>query len=387
MIPQMAHALARVHKAARRFSLRRMNAPPHALEHPWLLQSLRRLQLEVADHPGEHHRFFGAHVQECLGILEQFRCTRYSTLPRLPIHGDLCRENLIFSKERLRGVIDFGHCCSDTAIRDVTIALRYECTNGADRFRLDLNAARRFLEAYHANKSIDARGNRADSGDCGGGTGRSISVEDGGNRHQTNHRRAHFRFGMRIQGRAMVQPTSKGHRAGITDVKAMSPYSLPCDHPAARFLETLLPCSRVIDSEAAFLAAGVEIRKEQDRSLLRIATHPMPARYVFKIFPADERECEREKSCRWKGFVARCNQAEGIRQVFRNDAFNISGCRASGCSRSRIIRRPVPMANPGSLLPSSRTWFRKKRTSTRGVIQQPAVIWTNCMPLSIVPKA
>jgi len=51
-------------------------------------------------------------------------------------------------------------------------------------------------------------------------------------------------------------------------VKAMSPYSLPCDHPAARFLETLLPCSRVIDSEAAFLAAGVEIRKKQDRSPL-----------------------------------------------------------------------------------------------------------------------
>ena len=185
----------------------------------------------------------------------------------------------------------------------------------------------------------------------------------------------------------MVQPTSKGHRAGITDVKAMSPYSLPCDHPAARFLETLLTRSRVIDSEAAFFAAGFEIRKKQDRSLMRIATHSMPARYVFKIFPADERECEREKSRRWKGFVARCNQAEGIRRVFRNDAFNISGCRASGCSRSRIIRRPVPMANPGSLLPSSRTWFRKKRTSTRGVIQQPAVIWTNCMPLSIVPKA
>jgi homoserine kinase type II len=150
VIPQMAHALASVHKAARRFSLRRINAPPHALEHPWLLYSLRSLQLEVANHAGEHHRFFGAHVQECLGILEQFRCTRYSTLPRLPIHGDMCRENLIFSKERLRGVIDFGHCCSDTAIRDVTIALRYECTNGTDRFTLDLNAARQFLEAYHA---------------------------------------------------------------------------------------------------------------------------------------------------------------------------------------------------------------------------------------------
>jgi len=149
VIPQMAHALASAHKAARRFSLRRMNAPPHALEHPWLLHSLRRLQLEVADHQGAHHRFFRAHVQECIGILEQFRCTRYSALPRLPIHGDISRDNLIFSRERLRGVIDFSHCCSDTAIRDVTIALRHECTSESDRFSLDLNAARQFLEVYH----------------------------------------------------------------------------------------------------------------------------------------------------------------------------------------------------------------------------------------------
>ena len=149
VVPQMAHALASAHKAARRFSLRRMNAPPHALEHPWLLHSLRRLQLEVADHQGAHHRFFRAHVQECIGILEQFRCTRYSALPRLPIHGDICRDNLIFSRERLRGVIDFSHCCSDTAIRDVTIALWHECTSESDCFRLDLNAARQFLEVYH----------------------------------------------------------------------------------------------------------------------------------------------------------------------------------------------------------------------------------------------
>jgi homoserine kinase type II len=149
VVPQMAHALASAHKAARRFSLRRMNAPPHALEHPWLLHSLRRLQLEVADHQGAHHRFFRAHVQECIGILEQFRCTRYSALPRLPIHGDISRDNLIFSRERLRGVIDFSHCCSDTAIRDVTIALWHECTSESDCFRLDLNAARQFLEVYH----------------------------------------------------------------------------------------------------------------------------------------------------------------------------------------------------------------------------------------------
>lgn len=149
VIPQMAHALATAHKAARRFSFTRMNASPHALEHPWLLRDLRSLQLELADHQGTRHRFFRENVQECIDILEEFRCTRYSTLPRLPIHGDMCRDNLIFSGERLRGVIDFSHCCSDAAIRDVTIALRHECTSEADCFRLDLNAARQFLKIYH----------------------------------------------------------------------------------------------------------------------------------------------------------------------------------------------------------------------------------------------
>jgi homoserine kinase type II len=147
IIPQMAHALATAHKAARCFSLRRRNANPVALEHPWLLHNLRRLHLKLARAQEETYRFFRAHVQECIGILEKFSCTRYSELPRLPIHGDLCRDNLIFSGERLRGVIDFGHCCSDTAIRDVTIALGYECTK--DGCRLDLQTARRFLEIYH----------------------------------------------------------------------------------------------------------------------------------------------------------------------------------------------------------------------------------------------
>jgi homoserine kinase type II len=148
-ISQIAQAMATAHKAARRFSLRAANTTPIVLEHPWLLHTLRRLQLDLIKRDEEYYRFFGSRVQECIGILEQFRCTRYSALPRLPIHGDMCRDNLIFLRDRLRGVIDFGHCCSDTAIRDIAITLRYECTNEADRFRLNLHAARFFLKMYH----------------------------------------------------------------------------------------------------------------------------------------------------------------------------------------------------------------------------------------------
>jgi hypothetical protein len=115
----------------------------------------------------------------------------------------------------------------------------------------------------------------------------------------------------------MVSPTSTGNRASITDVKAMTFHALPNDHPVGMLLETLFCRSRVIDNEVAFVSAGFEIRRKQRRSLMRVATHPMLPRYVFKVFFVDERECDREKSRGWKGFVARCNQAERIRRVIQ----------------------------------------------------------------------
>jgi homoserine kinase type II len=148
IIVQIAHAMATAHKAARRFSLRQVKKTPLALEDLWLLRTLRHWQLKLVGSLDKRCRYFGARVQECIGILEQLRCTHYQALPRLPIHGDICKANLVFSGGQLTGIIDFGHCCSDTAIRDITIALRYECANRKHRFKLDLEAARHFLRTY-----------------------------------------------------------------------------------------------------------------------------------------------------------------------------------------------------------------------------------------------
>jgi hypothetical protein len=93
---------------------------------------------------------------------------------------------------------------------------------------------------------------------------------------------------------------------------------LPFDHPARRFLETLFRGSSVLDSEAAFIAAGFEIRNKQRRSLMRVATHPALAGYVFKVFFVDELAYAREKPRGWSGFVRRCNQAERIRRVIQD---------------------------------------------------------------------
>jgi hypothetical protein len=98
----------------------------------------------------------------------------------------------------------------------------------------------------------------------------------------------------------------------------MTRHVLPFDHPAGRLLETLFRGSNLLDSEAAFLAAGFEIRNRQRRSLMRVATHPALAGYVFKVFFVDELMCAREKSRGWSGFVRRCNQAERIRRVIQD---------------------------------------------------------------------
>jgi homoserine kinase type II len=147
-IAQIAHAMARMHRASRNLSFPRAKRMPLALEDLWLLRTLRQWQLKVLRSQDRRCRFFGARVQECICILEQVRCTHYRTLRRLPIHGDVCLENLVFSRGLLTGIIDFGHCCSDTAIRDITIALRYECADRQEPFKLDFDTARRFLRTY-----------------------------------------------------------------------------------------------------------------------------------------------------------------------------------------------------------------------------------------------
>jgi homoserine kinase type II len=149
LIAQIAQAMATSHNAARRFSLRTVKYTPIALQDSWLVHTLRHWQLKLCESSDPRCRFFTARVQECIGVLEALRCTRYHALPRFPIHGDLHRANVVFSGGRLSGIIDFGHCCSDTAIRDITIALRNQCANRNYSFKLDLEAARSFMRIYH----------------------------------------------------------------------------------------------------------------------------------------------------------------------------------------------------------------------------------------------
>jgi len=117
----------------------------------------------------------------------------------------------------------------------------------------------------------------------------------------------------------MVQPASTGHRERSKDVKTVT--LLPSDHSAARIIEALFRRFAVIESEALFLEAGFNILSKRGRSLMRVATHPMVTGYVFKVFFVDELPCVREKSRGWGGFIRRCDQAERIRRLIEEHAF------------------------------------------------------------------
>jgi len=145
----IATAMASIHKAAQHLTIPYSKITPLVIEDPWLLETMRSWQLQLNGSADERLRFFCDHVQECISILQGLHCTRYQMLPRIPIHGDWCMANVVFAPDELIGIIDFDHCCLDTAIRDITALLQYECVDAKAPFKLDLSAAQFFIECYN----------------------------------------------------------------------------------------------------------------------------------------------------------------------------------------------------------------------------------------------
>jgi Ser/Thr protein kinase RdoA (MazF antagonist) len=145
----IATAMASIHEAAQHLTIPHSKITPLVIEDPWLLGTMRSWQLQLQGSADERIRFFCDHVQECISILEGLDCARYRMLPRIPIHGDWCMANVVFAADELIGIIDFDHCCLDTAIRDITALLQYECVDARAPFKLDISAAQFFIRCYN----------------------------------------------------------------------------------------------------------------------------------------------------------------------------------------------------------------------------------------------
>lgn len=73
---------------------------------------------------------------------------RFSDLPRGAIHADLFRDNVLFSGDRVAGVIDFYFACTDAWLYDIAIAVNDWCSTADGG--LDAALTRAFIDAYAA---------------------------------------------------------------------------------------------------------------------------------------------------------------------------------------------------------------------------------------------
>jgi len=146
---EMATAMASLHKVAQGFKISNAKITPLAIEDPWLVETMKSWQHKLSESSDERLQYFCEHAQECISILERVPSAQYRALRRLPIHGDWCMANVVFSGDQLTGIIDFDHCCCDTAIRDISALLQYECSDAKYPFKLDIPAAQYFIECYN----------------------------------------------------------------------------------------------------------------------------------------------------------------------------------------------------------------------------------------------
>lgn len=83
---------------------------------------------------------------------------RFADMPRGAVHADLFRDNALFERGRLSGVIDFYFAGIDCFLFDVAVCVNDWClVDPAGDRRLDEKRALALLGAYHALRPLDER--------------------------------------------------------------------------------------------------------------------------------------------------------------------------------------------------------------------------------------
>ncbi len=76
-------------------------------------------------------------------------------LPRGIIHGDLFRDNVLFTGQALSGVVDFHHAAAGYWLFDIAVAINDWCTEASGR--LDPDRTWQLLRAYNSVRALSAQ--------------------------------------------------------------------------------------------------------------------------------------------------------------------------------------------------------------------------------------
>lgn len=137
-IQGLARFIARMHIAMDRSAI---ELPPHPRQASWLAQCVAQIEGRVAYADWVLARDTSAKIEQLLGRED------VKALPSGMVHGDLFRDNVLFSGNDLTGVLDFHHASLSYRIFDLAVAANDWCSDTLGQ----LNPERTLLmlKTYH----------------------------------------------------------------------------------------------------------------------------------------------------------------------------------------------------------------------------------------------
>ncbi len=126
---------------------------PNTMENPRGLRWWQDKTPEIAS-------FLSTDEESLLRSEIDFQVThKASTLPSGVIHADLFRDNILFTENKIGGVIDFYFACNDTFLYDLAITVNDWCM--AENKILDESCTLSLMKAYHTIRSLTATEHQA----------------------------------------------------------------------------------------------------------------------------------------------------------------------------------------------------------------------------------
>jgi homoserine kinase type II len=135
--------LARFHRATLTL---RDRAPDHGRSERWLVQNAEQIRGQV---PYSDYRLLRDVIENVGSLLRREDVRR---LPRGVIHGDVFRDNVLFSERGLTGVIDFHHASGGYWLYDLAVVANDWCSDVSGVLDFDRTIA--LLRAYHATRPL-----------------------------------------------------------------------------------------------------------------------------------------------------------------------------------------------------------------------------------------